>query len=324
MIFLLFLIYVILFNIEVCSTDRFDIFERQSRTWKYYPFDVAMKVNSVKDVPKLLRVTEQLIEIPGKDLYEFFRNLYEKNKPSATLWREEPKIPKIIHQIWIGSPVPQELKEFLATWPAIHPDWEYKLWTDADLFDFHLENQDLFDIAENYGVKSDIWRYEILYRHGGVYVDTDFESIENLEFLNHLYDFYTGLQTLDSELIQLGVALIGARAGHPMLKMCIQELRESFSRPGVVQKAGPMHFTRVFYKYANSFPELIDIAFPAFYFYPLGCREHVSDHAQAIKVWRSVGVFAVHWWSKTWLPAKHRRKEFSTILNEHAVIAWDR
>lgn len=308
---------------QTIQEDRFSIFERQSRSWKYYPFDTAMKINTVKDIKKLVQATEQLIGISGKNLYQFFGNLYEQNKPSASLWQDTPKIPKIIHQIWIGSPVPEELRSFLESWLAIHPDWEYTLWTDADLVDFCLENQDLFEKAQNYGTKSDIWRYEILYRHGGVYVDTDFESIESLEFFHHLYHFYTGLQTLDSQLVQLGLALIGSCPGHPMLKKCIEEIRESFKRPGVLQKAGPLHFTRVFYKYANTFPGLIDIAFPAFYFYPLGCTEMVSDHEEAIKAWRKMGTFAVHWWSKTWLPAKHRRKEFSTIKNDYAVTAWN-
>ena len=36
----------------------------------------------------------------------------------------------------------------------------------------------LIDSIENKGCKSDILRYEILYQYGGIYVDTDFESIK--------------------------------------------------------------------------------------------------------------------------------------------------
>lgn len=324
MIFLFFFVITVCISFIHAHQDHSSHFQQQSKSWKYYPFNTAMKLHLTQNIDEIFLTTERMIEIPGNILYDFFRTLYEKNQPSAQLWSETSKIPKIIHQIWIGSPVPEELQAFLESWRSIHPDWEYKLWTDADLANFNLENRDLYDLAENFGVKSDIWRYEILYRYGGVYVDTDFEAIQVLEFLHHLYDFYTGLQTLDTQLVQLGLALIGSRPGHPLLKACIEELRKSFSRPGVTQKAGPMHFTRVFYKYAGRYEGLTDIAFPAFYFYPLGCREDVTDHDEAIKKWKSWGAYAIHWWSKTWLPAQYRRRQFATIKNDHAIIDWNR
>ena len=39
------------------------------------------------------------------------------------------KIPKIIHQIWIGpKPLPNQYKEFSQKMIEMHPDWEYHLW----------------------------------------------------------------------------------------------------------------------------------------------------------------------------------------------------
>ena len=39
------------------------------------------------------------------------------------------KIPKIIHQIWIGpKPIPDQYKEFSQKMIEMHPDWEYHLW----------------------------------------------------------------------------------------------------------------------------------------------------------------------------------------------------
>jgi mannosyltransferase OCH1-like enzyme len=43
--------------------------------------------------------------------------------------------------------------------------------------------QAAFDRASNFGEKSDIWRYEILFRLGGVYVDTDFECVRPFDSL---------------------------------------------------------------------------------------------------------------------------------------------
>ena len=44
-------------------------------------------------------------------------------------------IPKKIHQIWIGPRVlPEKYVEMTANMEAMHPDWEYKLWTHDEIF----------------------------------------------------------------------------------------------------------------------------------------------------------------------------------------------
>lgn len=79
------------------------------------------------------------------------------------------KIPKIIHQIWLGPLEPP--LEAMESWKNLHPDWEYILWTEKNLP--ALKNQDAFDRSEAYSQKADILRYEILYHLGGVFVDAD-------------------------------------------------------------------------------------------------------------------------------------------------------
>ena len=66
-------------------------------------------------------------------------------------------------------------------------------------------------------MKSDIARYEIIYRYGGVYIDTDFECLRPLDFLHYIYDFYTGIQPLDSAYLQLGIGILAAAPAHPYL-----------------------------------------------------------------------------------------------------------
>ena len=126
--------------------------------------------------------------------YAMFKELYDKNNFLRVEPQQELKIPKIIHQIWLGSPFPQEYKKYQESWQKHHPDWEYKLWTDAEVADLDLINRDLYDASLNYGEKSDILRYELLYRYGGMYADTDFESLKPLDTLHYSYDFYIGIQ----------------------------------------------------------------------------------------------------------------------------------
>ena len=58
-------------------------------------------------------------------LYNLSKQLYEQH--ASALLKPEPKpiIPKIIHQIWLGSPVPEYLKTLMESWKALHPDWQY-------------------------------------------------------------------------------------------------------------------------------------------------------------------------------------------------------
>lgn len=117
------------------------------------------------------------------DYLNFFRKIYESK---VTLERmHEYLVPKKIHQIWIGQkPLPEATKEYQKTFAKHHPDWEYRLWTDKDIENLELINKELYDKAPNPGEKSDILRLELLYKFGGVYLDTDCELVQPLDELH--------------------------------------------------------------------------------------------------------------------------------------------
>ncbi|GAI63343.1 unnamed protein product, partial [marine sediment metagenome] len=112
------------------------------------------------------------------------KKLYNTYAIQDLRYAHAPRIPKIIHQIWLGSPFPEKYAYFQSTWQLHHPDWEYKLWTEKEIEEFGLTNKAAYDESTNYGQKSDIARYEILYRIGGLYVDTDFECFNNFDLFH--------------------------------------------------------------------------------------------------------------------------------------------
>ena len=87
---------------------------------------------------------------------------------------------------------------------------------------FPLRNRRQFDEATNFGEKSDVLRYEILFQLGGVYVDADMECLRALDGLHATVDFYAGIS--NSGTIELNNAIIGARPGHPIISACIQRV----------------------------------------------------------------------------------------------------
>ncbi len=78
------------------------------------------------------------------------------------------KIPKKLHMIWIGD----ESKRpdvWMNTWREKHPDWEFRLWGNADLAQNQwtcAKQMELFRKRGEWCGVADIMRYEILHGHG--------------------------------------------------------------------------------------------------------------------------------------------------------------
>jgi mannosyltransferase OCH1-like enzyme len=168
------------------------------------------------------------------------------------------------------------------------------------------------------GVKSDLLKWEIIYRFGGVYADVDFECLQPLDELHYLYDFYTAYQPFDAFFIQLGAALYAGYPGHPILKHCIETIKDDWHEKGAPKKSGPVHFSKSFMATAGKNGSR-DIAFPAFYFYPQGSTQRELFYDE----WVAGGAYAIHHWAKSWMPVNYRRKEFRTFDNEQSSKVWN-
>lgn len=243
-------------------------------------------------------------------LWKKASELYEKNIWQNLKIEANPKIPKIIHQIWLGGNLPQKYFGFIESWKKFHPEWEYKLWTDNDIDKLGLVNRKIYDETDNFAQKSDIARYEILYRLGGLYVDTDFECLKPFDIWNYSLDFYVGIEF--SSRFKLNNALIAATKNHPILLDCINQIDESFynvknsdqlSTPDdyvelIIKQTGPLFLTNIIKNHWDN-PELKIGIFPNTFFYPFNAVEQrQGDIAKYIKT----ETFAVHHWSMSWVP----------------------
>ena len=138
-------------------------------------------------------------------------------------------IPKRLHQIWIGGPMPAEWAAYCQRWRELHPAWEYRLWDDASLAAEFPEAR-----PETWGptmaARCDMWRLLVLERFGGLYADVDYEpfrafdkpigagsfvaSIVNGQVQNGMLACSPGHRWIRDGLAQ---ALAGAAAGLPIL-----------------------------------------------------------------------------------------------------------
>lgn len=208
-----------------------------------------------------------------------------------------PKIPKKIHQIWLGSELPLKYKLYCNTWQDKHPDWEYKLWRDKDVENLEMEKRDLYEYATNLGQKSDILRYEIIRQHGGIYVDTDFECLKSFDDLLYL-NFFLGIAYDPSLLLYCG--LFGSVAGNKFITRCVEDLTEPYSGNDgnkIMHLTGPEHITRCFLASVNWDTDDA-VAFPMDFFYPF--PNDVRFMGDAYSYIRPYS-YAVHHWKTSWL-----------------------
>lgn len=239
--------------------------------------------------------------------WNLIKNIYE-NFLSNFSYSDNPRIPKIIHQIWLGSPLPERYKQFQATWKKNHSDWRYKLWTDKDIEDFGLYNKKIYDKATNYGEKSDIARYEILYREGGLYVDTDCECMQCFDILNHSLDFYAGIVFQND--VRINNALIGAIPGHSILKNCIEQMQQkpktlpNMTHAGMkatMTYTGPIFFTQKILNYLEQSNDKRIVLFPNTFFYPLSPFQDTINNFKDAKPWLKNETLAIHYGDGTWI-----------------------
>jgi len=95
------------------------------------------------------------------------------------------QVPRIIHQTWKTSEVPESWASSQLSWTKLHPDWTYILWTDADI-DYYMKTMWPDDYAFFKSLpwtiqRIDVWRYYVLRDFGGIYCDLDIEPIKNIE-----------------------------------------------------------------------------------------------------------------------------------------------
>ena len=194
--------------------------------------DAAARYNNVVDVDFIQSMTDdssKALEILNRDpkSLQFFQQNYEVKKPSKMQYRQNPIIPKVMHQVWDG-PIPPLYQHYLDECKKLHPDWEFKIWSENDMDSLELKYRHVYDQMRNYPGKSDIFRYEILYKFGGVYRDMDVKCYRPLDGLNHLYDFYAPLEAPAKEwsTIVVNNGIIGAAPQHEIIAQTLKTIDE--------------------------------------------------------------------------------------------------
>ena len=194
------------------------------------------------------------------------------------------KIPKLIHQIWIGPKKQPDM--WIKSWSEDYinkfKDFEYILWNDKNIkkiLNKYPVSKILFEMEREYCGKADILRYLILYEYGGIYIDADSVWINNKN-LNELIEktnetgVFAGYEPGSKKLAN---GVFGCTKNNNLLLKLIKNLEDYIKygnaiRPrqykrkrnihGCSKLTGPTFFSNCIKQYKITM-------FPSKYFYPI-------------------------------------------------------
>jgi len=215
----------------------------------------------------------------------------------------ELMIPQIIHQIWVGGPMPMHLLEKREVWRQTHPEWEHKLWTEREIDEIGLQNRALYDQTEKLvprdaveQFRSDIVRYEVLALYGGFYADADTLPLRSIDEALEGRTVFAAAEDRN----WIGNTYLGSVPGHPLFQTLIARL------PGNVQRhrgkrpnwlSGPRFLTPIWRQFAGHVAE-------SRLFYPYSYN-HVKTGTVPDQF--DSDVFCVHSWNHTRTVLENRK-----------------
>jgi mannosyltransferase OCH1-like enzyme len=206
-----------------------------------------------------------------------------------------PKIPKIIHQIWINDTkeIPVKYIPYVSSVISKHPGWEYILWDVEKAKNLGMRTLDRFNELDHWAYRADILRYEIMHRFGGVYLDCDFQLLRPLDSILEIPEVVEKGAFLcnEDENVDdyMSIGVFGAVPGHEIFGAATSRaltINFDYTKSAYLLPTGPMFFRRSILH--------IDTAhiLPTRTFYPVSYRESgANENGEA---------FGIHHWAKNW------------------------
>lgn len=213
-------------------------------------------------------------------------------------------IPKKIYYCWFGGkPLPKLAKKCIKSWKKFLPDYEI-IECNENNFDLNCCDyvREAYD-NKKYAFVTDYVRLYMLYKEGGIYMDTDVEVLKNLDcFLNE--KAFSGFE--NEKYVPTG--LMASEKGNEI----IGELLNYYDNKKFVNADGTLNLktnteiiTEIMLSKGlklNNKKQCIEgfMLYPNDYFCPL-------DH-NTKKLYKTKNTYAIHWFSGSWVPKSQKIK----------------
>ena len=191
-------------------------------------------------------------------------NLENYNENSEKI---EKAIPLHIYQTWHSNTLPKYMQDCVNKLKEQNPEFEYHFFNDDDCRNYIKDNfnKDVllaFDKLIPGAFKADLWRYCILYKKGGIYLDIKYQCENNFKFIE-LTDkeyFVKDIPIYNRQGIYN--ALLICKPGNNVLLNCINKIVENVKNK----------------YYGNNPLEVTGPLLMSYYFTPLELNNMVLKH----------------------------------------------
>lgn len=230
-------------------------------------------------------------------------------------------IPKIIHYCWFGNnPLPPSAEKCIESWKKFCPDYEIKRWDESN-YDI-TKNQYMYEAyqCKKWGFVPDYARLDIIYDHGGIYLDTDVEIIKPFDELLDCVAF--GGVEQESPYVALGLGF-GAEKGNDI----IRQLRDKYDELHFMED-GQMNLTpapkintavlaNLGYKFQDGVHACREMTvFPSEYFCP---QNFLTGEITITEKTYSIHHYDSSWYSEAERYAYQLKRKFSKVLPRKAA-----
>lgn len=216
-------------------------------------------------------------------------------------------IPNIIHYCWFGeNELPAHYKAFIDEWQELHPSWTIKRWdeTNSPMDLAYMQNAKKH---KNWANMSNLVRFYVLLKEGGIYLDTDMKVIKPLRPLatdNCFFGFESGTEGNDE--FWVNNAICGAIPGHRFIEMCFENIQTRFDGSEPANESAPKIVTTLLREAygLNSYGKQVledVVLYPKEFFYPIDYNETYKTKEIEHHIYPES--FAVHMWGRSWLTA---------------------
>lgn len=161
-------------------------------------------------------------------MLDFVNTLYSKNKVNSKK-NIKSIIPLNIFQSWKTLDLPPKMKDNVKLLQLQNPQFKYYLYDDnmcrnfiSDYF--HKDVVYAFNKLKPGAYKSDLWRYCVLFIHGGIYLDIKYHCTNNFKLIQLTDKEYLVRDRFWDNRLGIYQALIVSLPGNTILKKCIHQI----------------------------------------------------------------------------------------------------
>lgn len=137
------------------------------------------------------------------------------------------QIPRKIFQSWKTLHLDPCIQQNTERLKQLNPEYEYQIFDNKKCRNFlqkyYGQNYvNAFDNVKSGAFKCDLWRYAVLYKYGGVYIDIDMQPIKPLKNIIRETDKFLSVKDASGMPCRIYQAFIAVVPNHPIMKYALE------------------------------------------------------------------------------------------------------